>query len=927
MDNRKENLSVASQPIKADTSSKVLVNIFLTILMAAYFVLNFFISNTYAAGNYSASAALNYAQIHWNDGKGLCAEFVSRCLNAGGVSAFSARATVLRSQLNSSGLGQEYTCSFSNDGYLYQNNVPSSVAPGDVVFYYCPRCDDNRPYSIHVVLFNGFDSSGRMKAYSHNGANSGRYAYRYVTKKGTLRCYDCGRQITTAHVYHFNGNNSNSSINHRPTGVIDSVTGGNGTVTVGGWAFDTDDKAKSIQVHVYVGGPAGSGAPGYPIIADAYRPDVNRVYNVGNNHGFSRTINVDRRGSQKIYLYAIDGQNGPNTYLGYKTVNISSHLEFNYLDSPLKMKAGEKKDLRFTFKGDGIYTMNYSVTDSSIANMTSWGTIDWSKGTGAVTISAYKGGSTKLTINLLNKNKQTLYSKTVDIVVSEDYKINFERHINKTRIGEEYKVVFSFSGSNVAMIDHDISNLKIAEPIRWETIDPSAGKYAFVVKGKSEGATFLTIKLCDSNRKTLFSDSVSIITYETLAINLSKDNVELAVNDTVEVPFVHSGYGTYNIDVTDNNSNLIDISLQNGGANKDSKVKITGKNPGNATVTIKLSNSSGKTIVEKNINVTVKEAHKTTPVDIKFSQTSYTMEENTRQKIVFTFTGDEICTLSLDSDNESALNYGWDNVDWSKRTAEVFVIPHSAGKSKLFVKLLDKSGNLLLQKSTEIIVPEKETPDTSEEPDKDENEDDEQPSEAHEDKPDTPDDNQDDEKQNEDEQPSEAYEDKPDTPDDNQDDEKQNEDEQPSEAYEDKPDTPDDNQDDEKQNEDEQSQEDQNQDNQQEEPEEDSPVDIDDEAEETDTYINLDQDEYNVKIGESGTIRIKFDGNNISSLKGTLSRTGVISVKSFRTYRSRGEASISFTGVQPGKIRITVKLLDGSKNIICTKDATINVIK
>ena len=42
--------------------------------------------STKAAETYNASAAIAYADAHWNDGVGLCAEFVSKCLAAGGIS-------------------------------------------------------------------------------------------------------------------------------------------------------------------------------------------------------------------------------------------------------------------------------------------------------------------------------------------------------------------------------------------------------------------------------------------------------------------------------------------------------------------------------------------------------------------------------------------------------------------------------------------------------------------------------------------------------------------------------------------------------------------------------------------------------------------------------------------------------------------------
>ena len=38
-----------------------------------------------AAAVYNADNALAYAKAHWNDGKGICAEFVSDCVRAGGL--------------------------------------------------------------------------------------------------------------------------------------------------------------------------------------------------------------------------------------------------------------------------------------------------------------------------------------------------------------------------------------------------------------------------------------------------------------------------------------------------------------------------------------------------------------------------------------------------------------------------------------------------------------------------------------------------------------------------------------------------------------------------------------------------------------------------------------------------------------------------
>jgi len=113
-----------------------------------------------------------------------------------------------------------------------------------------------------------------------------------------------------------------------PIGYLDSAVGGKGTVTVNGWAFDWDKVSASLGIHVYVGGPAGSGAEGHGNgVANLSRPDVNNVHRgAGNNHGYTYTVNTSKRGSQTVYVYAINapGTPGSNVLIGSKTVFIDS---------------------------------------------------------------------------------------------------------------------------------------------------------------------------------------------------------------------------------------------------------------------------------------------------------------------------------------------------------------------------------------------------------------------------------------------------------------------------------------------------------------------------------------------------------------------------------------------------------------------------
>lgn len=116
----------------------------------------------------------------------------------------------------------------------------------------------------------------------------------------------------------------NSTTNNNPISNLEILSAGENTVRVKGWTFDKDDTSKSLEVHVYVGGEAGSSnAKGYVIKANINRPDVNNAYGCGSNHGFDSTIVTDKIGSQPIYVYAINVGSGSNVCIGNKTLTIT----------------------------------------------------------------------------------------------------------------------------------------------------------------------------------------------------------------------------------------------------------------------------------------------------------------------------------------------------------------------------------------------------------------------------------------------------------------------------------------------------------------------------------------------------------------------------------------------------------------------------
>ncbi len=125
--------------------------------------------------------------------------------------------------------------------------------------------------------------------------------------------------------------------NKTPVGCLDSVTSSNGTLTVTGWAYDPDASSSSISVHVYVGGPAGSGTCLGAITANKTRSDVNSAYGISGSHGFSYTFDLTDTGisgTKTVYVYAIDTGGGTNPEIGNKSVTIVGNSSpVGYLDS------------------------------------------------------------------------------------------------------------------------------------------------------------------------------------------------------------------------------------------------------------------------------------------------------------------------------------------------------------------------------------------------------------------------------------------------------------------------------------------------------------------------------------------------------------------------------------------------------------------
>ena len=191
--------------------------------------------------------------------------------------------------------GYTLSCNVSDNGYLQHVYFPTWIDSPDNAIWY--EGTVNNGVATCTIPIADFDN--------HNGRyDTHVYAY---DSAGNYAVY--GDFYTT-----FN----------EPTATLDVAEEVNGKIHVRGWAFDKDATDEPLEVHVYVGGPAGAqGVEGNVILADQLREDVDEVYGCGPNHGFDSYIDTGLKGTQDVYVYVINKGNGRTIQLEKRTITIS----------------------------------------------------------------------------------------------------------------------------------------------------------------------------------------------------------------------------------------------------------------------------------------------------------------------------------------------------------------------------------------------------------------------------------------------------------------------------------------------------------------------------------------------------------------------------------------------------------------------------
>lgn len=140
---------------------------------------------------YDIESSIAWARANWDVGIMLCAPFIAKCMEAGGLSANSTSSTGLCLQLLSSGLGFGEFLPINEDQTV---TLPDYARPGDVVQTFCPY----EGLMLHSLLYVGDDENGHMRVICRNMRNNGQYAF--ITDE---ECYDCYTDLKEVFLFHF----------------------------------------------------------------------------------------------------------------------------------------------------------------------------------------------------------------------------------------------------------------------------------------------------------------------------------------------------------------------------------------------------------------------------------------------------------------------------------------------------------------------------------------------------------------------------------------------------------------------------------------------------------------------------------------------------------------------------------------------------
>jgi len=184
---------------------------------------------TKASANYNADAALKYAKENWDKNKDqLCAEFVMRCVKAGGLNVTIEKGTGpayreigkvvgINIGTNANDLANLPRLTLDANGNASKTANGNILQAGDVVIQWC----FTHHIAPHMLICGGYNSSGNATFYAHNASLNN------VT-------YNLGKNLAYQHTANCNMGGKVIQLSARTSNTTNSTTSTNNTTKPAG---------------------------------------------------------------------------------------------------------------------------------------------------------------------------------------------------------------------------------------------------------------------------------------------------------------------------------------------------------------------------------------------------------------------------------------------------------------------------------------------------------------------------------------------------------------------------------------------------------------------------------------------------------------------------------------------------------------------
>lgn len=113
---------------------------------------------------------------------------------------------------------------------------------------------------------------------------------------------------------------------------------------------------------------------------------------------------------------------------GVKIINNKTAPSLTFSSDSFSVNPGDSKTVSVKFTGDDVQSIGGSIDGQSLCDV-SWGSTNWSAGTTSLIITGKKAGTATISINLMDKNMKTIYTKNLSVEVKEPQTVRISNGI------------------------------------------------------------------------------------------------------------------------------------------------------------------------------------------------------------------------------------------------------------------------------------------------------------------------------------------------------------------------------------------------------------------------------------------------------------------------------------------------------------------